>query len=251
MITDSKNMSYANFNITFGKDETPMLEHFFDVIYPAMTSDYKRSSSDGKTHFLFNDVKIIEHDGDLYLIGNFIKNTKFEVKTVMKEDALISEHKEFPTAPHSKFIIFLKNHRMVLIKNESSSPDIRSFQSTLRALLFNYILTKNMSIEDKNKKIPPALVNVINMPISLGLSDVFKNISIIKELRFKFFPLNGDINFSPLAESIGEDMKKLGVKSTYVSFTSPSNSQETQDMINDSIGLAEFRIKAEDKSGNK
>lgn len=54
MLTDTKNMSYANFNITFGKNNTPMLEYFIDVIFPAMTSEYKRSDRDGKTHYFFN-----------------------------------------------------------------------------------------------------------------------------------------------------------------------------------------------------
>lgn len=38
---DEKNMQFANFNITFGENDSPMLEHFADVIFPAFTSDYE------------------------------------------------------------------------------------------------------------------------------------------------------------------------------------------------------------------
>ena len=31
---DEKNMQFANFNITFGENDDPMLEHFEDIIYP-------------------------------------------------------------------------------------------------------------------------------------------------------------------------------------------------------------------------
>ena len=31
---DEKNMQFANFNITFGEDDAPMLEHFSDIIFP-------------------------------------------------------------------------------------------------------------------------------------------------------------------------------------------------------------------------
>ena len=30
---DEKNMQFANFNITFGEDDAPMLEHFSDIIF--------------------------------------------------------------------------------------------------------------------------------------------------------------------------------------------------------------------------
>ena len=39
----NKKMYYANFNITFGNDSEPMLEHFFDIIYPAIDV-YKRQA---------------------------------------------------------------------------------------------------------------------------------------------------------------------------------------------------------------
>ena len=249
MLTDTKNMSYANFNITFGKDDTPMLEYFIDVIFPAMTSGYKRSDRDGKTYYFFNEVKIIEIDNEYYLVGNFIKSTTYEVNTVVRNGNLVSDHNEVPTAPYSRFIVFLKNHRMIFIKNESSSPDIRSFQSILRQTLFNYIRIKNKQIEDKDKIIPVALVNVISMPISSELTDAFKNIKKITELRFKFCPLNADIGFSQLAENIKTDMKDLGSKNTYLSFTSP-NIDKAQDMIKRSAGAAEFRVKAKDNEGN-
>ena len=38
MADGEKRMHFANFNITFGKDEDPMLTHFEDIIFPAFCS---------------------------------------------------------------------------------------------------------------------------------------------------------------------------------------------------------------------
>lgn len=37
-----KIMHYANFNITFGAENEPMLSYFEDIILPAFNSGYKR-----------------------------------------------------------------------------------------------------------------------------------------------------------------------------------------------------------------
>ena len=42
MGTSEKIMHYANFNITYGPTEDPMLTHFEDIIWPAFLSDFKR-----------------------------------------------------------------------------------------------------------------------------------------------------------------------------------------------------------------
>lgn len=39
---DEKNMQFANFNITFGENNSPMLEYFEDVVFPAFNCDYIR-----------------------------------------------------------------------------------------------------------------------------------------------------------------------------------------------------------------
>lgn len=37
---DEKSMQFANFNITFGENDAPMLKHFSDIIFPAFSGDY-------------------------------------------------------------------------------------------------------------------------------------------------------------------------------------------------------------------
>lgn len=103
----NKKMYYANFNITFGNDSEPMLEHFFDIIYPAMTSGYIRESPN-KTgmNFVLTDVKVKEIDDDMVLVGNYVKNMGYSVNTTMENGELEEKDMYVPSSPYSRFIIF-------------------------------------------------------------------------------------------------------------------------------------------------
>jgi len=147
-----KNMYFANFNITFGADEQPMLEHFKDIIYPAFCSNYKRGKEEKPPVFYFDDISIKEYNNELVMVGNYIKNTKYEIYTSIMDGKLQSTPSSIPTAPYSRFVIFLKNHRMVLVKNESSSPDVRSFQATVRKMMMDFILKSNRKIKEIKAK---------------------------------------------------------------------------------------------------
>ena len=52
---DKKVMQFANFNITFGDNDEPMLEHLLDIIYPAFTSGIgKGTTKDNKRYIIQN-----------------------------------------------------------------------------------------------------------------------------------------------------------------------------------------------------
>ena len=135
MANSDRIMHFANFNITYGPNEEPMLSHFEDIIYPAFLSDYKRGKTDERPLFYMSDVKIKVIEDDYVLVGNYIKDTQYDVHTTIQDGELVSTPSSVPTAPYSRFIIFLKNHRMILVRNESQSPDIRSFQATVRVIV--------------------------------------------------------------------------------------------------------------------
>lgn len=63
---------------------------------------------------------------------------------------------------------------MILVRNESQSPDIRSFQATIRSLLYNYISNENQKIKEKDKKLPHALVNIVDIPLPQDIEETLK-----------------------------------------------------------------------------
>ncbi|MCR4962870.1 MAG: hypothetical protein K6B40_03185 [Firmicutes bacterium] len=251
MANSERIMYFANFNITYGPDEEPMLSHFEDIIYPAFLSDYKRGKTDEHPLFYMSDVKIKVIEDDYVLVGNYIKDTKYDVHTTIQNGELVSTPSSVPTAPYSRFIIFLKNHRMILVRNESQSPDIRSFQATVREIVNKYINNTNRKIKDKKKKLPKAFINIVNIPLPNDIEAVLKDVKKINWLKMRFFPLNNDINPIPVAQNIDLEMKKIGSKRAHIQFTSPESKEEVKGLIDRSAGLAVSTLEVMDENGNK
>ena len=250
MADNEKIMHFANFNITYGPNEAPMLEHLSDIIFPAFVSDFRRGKTDEYPVFYFEGIDIKSIDGEYVMTGNYIKDTQYDIHTTIQDGKLVSTPSSVPTAPYSRFIVFLKNHRMILVRNESQSPDIRSFQKTVRAMLSNYIREKNRSIEEKTLKLPQALVNIVDIPLQDDIEEVLKEVSKINWIRFRFFPLNNDMNPIPIAENIDKEMKKLGSKHANIKFNSPDSKPEVKSLIENSAGLAVATLEVRDSEGN-
>lgn len=68
---DEKSMQFANFNITFGENDAPMLKHFSDIIFPAFSGDYIRGKRDSVPRYFFAGVEIKEVDNEYVMVGNF------------------------------------------------------------------------------------------------------------------------------------------------------------------------------------
>lgn len=247
MANGERIMYFANFNITFGTNEEPMLEHFEDIIYPAFISDFKRGKG---PVFYFDEVTIKKIDDELVMAGNYIKDTHYDIHTTVEEGKLVSSPASVPTAPYSRFIVFLKNHRMILVQNESLSPDIRSFQATVRDLLNGYINKQNYKFKDKNIKLPKALVNIVDIPLKQDIETVLRDVKKIEWLRFRFFPLNNDMSPFPIAKEIKNEMEQIGSKHANIQFSSPESKEEIKNLIQSSAGLAAPTLKVCDADGN-
>lgn len=250
---EEKIMQFANFNITYGEDELPMLSFFEELIYPVFNSGYIRKSRKNEyPQFSFSDVKIKEINGEYILIGNYIKNTQYNVNTQMDEQGnLIDSPSEIPTAPYSRFIIILKNHRMVLVKNEAYSPDIRSFEATMREFMKRYIKEKNSLIEDATKKFPMAHVNIVDMPLNEDIDKLLRGTKKIKWLKLRFFPLNNDINPLPLADAINKEKVAVGSNTANIIFNSPKSVIGIKNILEETSGLVVSSMQIEEADGEK
>lgn len=247
---DEKNMQFANFNITFGENDLPMLEHFEDIIFPAFTSGLIRGKKEELPYYSFDDVRIKEIDDEYVLVGNFIKSTEYKVITTVADGVLVSSPADVPTAPYSRFIIFLKNHRMVLVRNETNSPDIRSFQKTVREILTKYIREANTN-RPKEDKLPIAIVHIVDIPLKDSIEQVLKDVNKVNWLKLRFFPLNNDLDPMPLAQVMKKDMQKVGSKTGNLVFNSPGSKQGIKDVIEATGGMAVATMQVTDSDGEK
>lgn len=245
---EEKVMQFANFNITFGQGNAPMLEYFEDIIFPAFTGAYIRGKEEDVTKYSFDGVVIKQIDGEYVMTGNFVKDTEYNVITTVQEGELVSSPARVPTAPYSRFIVFLKNHRMVLVRNETASPDIRSFQKTVSEILMKHIRRENQNRE-RDKKLPFAVVHVVDIPRAESIEQTLKYVKKVNWLKFRFFPLNNDLDTVPLANAVREGMRIAGSRTGNIKFNSPGNKKGIQDVIVATGGLAEASIEVTDSDG--
>lgn len=242
MDTYEKILHYANFNITYGDNHEPMLSYFEEIIWPAFHMDYIRGKKDEYPKYYFSDVMIKCIDDDICIVGNYIKETEYNIKTIAKDKSLVSAPSRVPSAPYSRFIIFLKNHKMILIRNESQSPDVRSFQLTAKGMLKKYIGDINRTKNKDDIKLPKIHVNIVNMDLPHEIDEMIKNVKKIKSLKMRFFPLNNDVNPSTFAEDIDREMKRMKTERAHAKFISPESKEEVAKIMKQSSGLAESTL---------
>lgn len=248
VMLEEKNIQFANFNITFGENEEAMLMHFEDIVFPAFTGGYIRGKENELPRYSFGDVAIKMIDNEHVLVGNYIKDTEYRVVTTVQEGNLVPSPAEVPTAPYSRFIIFLKNHRMVLVKNESGSPDIRSFQKTVRDILNKYTRAQNRG-KAKEEKLPVAIVNIVDIPLKDSIDEVLRNINKINWLKLRFFPLNNDLDPRPIAQAMKDEMAKVGSRTGNLVFNSPDSKAGVKNVLESTAGLAITTMKVTDSDG--
>ena len=98
----------ANFNCVFGDNNEPLLAHFKDVLYPALTASNVIKYSNG--YFNVENIKITEHSTLGYILtGVFVKQTELEILSQRDQDTgkLVFTDQKYQTAPYSIFAILL------------------------------------------------------------------------------------------------------------------------------------------------
>ncbi|KMK69401.1 hypothetical protein ACJ64_15420 [Bacillus safensis] len=223
---------------------------------PAFTSEELNSSLkenksfESKPDFFFENVKLTNLKGDFVLAGLIVKRTSLEIKSRVIDGELTKTNEVYPSDPYSFFIINLKNHRMVLVKNQKGSPTLANFSVTAREKIRAFIRKEN-TIRAKEERLPEVQLNVVSIPFKGAIKDELKKVKKIKKVTLKFYPLNGDIMGNETADYLIKALDPIGSKSGNVQFNSPSDPENVATMIEDTKGLMKPTINVELKNGTK
>lgn len=243
---ESKEMIVANLNLVFGKKEDPLIEHIDDIIIPSLTSGIERKASDN-TKYIFEDVKVQKLGEEYVIRGVLIKDTILDVLSeYSKEDGLRKTNKHLSSAPYSVFIIYLKNHRMVLVKNQNGSPNIRNFSKCLKDVIKEYTANEN----EKRRKLglpvlPHQILNISGIKTAQNVKEALRGVEKITEVTFQLNPLNGEWDFDPIFGGLDDLRKIMGVKRGRLVMPSPKSFDGVAEAIENTEGLAKTKIKVE------
>ncbi|GAB1303978.1 hypothetical protein [Bacillus safensis] len=245
---ENKNSYIANFNCTFGKDHRPMLDYFFDIILPAFVNDDVQEgvhSPKSKPQFFFENAKLTNVKGEFVLAGLIVKRTTLEVKSKIINGRLERTNEIHPSDPYSYFIINLKNHRMVLVKNQKGSPTLKNFSVTARDKIKKFIRKEN---EHREEKLPDIHLNVVAIPFEGAIEEQLKKVKQIKNVTLRFYPLNGDIIDNETVDHLTKSLEKLGSKTGNITYNTPTNKDNVASIVKDTKGLMKPTIRVKFKN---
>ncbi|MFB5673569.1 hypothetical protein ACE3NQ_13485 [Paenibacillus terreus] len=247
---EKKVLNIANFNLTFGKENKPMLEYLEEIVLPAFKSKIERE--DDGNRYLFDDVQIVELRGYYFIVGEFIKRTTLEIRSRYSEkDGIRDTNERVPSDPYSLFIISLNNHRMILIKNQKGSPDIRSFNTTAKIIIGQYVKNMNKEITIHKDKLPKPNLNVVAIPFSETIQQELRKVKKVKYIKLKFYPLNGDIPVNSIFNALREEMIEVGSKSASTTINTPKDHKKLSKLISETQGTVQPVLRVIDKNGSE
>lgn len=255
-VMDTKQLCVANINMVFGKEEEPLISRIDDIVMPALKSGIIRQVSD-RTRYIFENVELKEiSEGEWIIQGLLIKDTILDVMSeYTNREGLQKTEKHIQSSPYSLFLIYLKNHRMVLVKNQSGSPDIRSFSGVFKYVIKSFVNSYNSKLkeEQREQKLPSPSVSITGIKTATSVKESLKNVEKINELVIKFFPLNAEWDLSPIYGEIDEQIRKtIQSKKGRMIFPSPRSKEGVAKMIEATEGLVETELKVTYRSeGNK
>lgn len=239
MITRKK-ASIANFNVVFldGKSEKPLLDYIDTVVFPALNKGYIRDTDNASYRFL--DVKIEKSNfGEYILKGLLVKKTVLEVKSDLDVNGeLIPLDDKYSTAPYSVFVVYLKNHRMMFAENQKGSPTLQNFTSSVRFCINKYVREENILRKEKNEKLLPIpIINVTGLLLRENIENVLKDVEKINLLTLRFYPLNGDNDYTGLLGGLAKDLRQfVDSNNGEVQLKSPKNKTNIIKLLEETDG---------------
>ena len=246
-----KEAKVANFNLVIGEEEEPMLNYFDTLVFPAFTSGIVKKEKD--VAYTLNGVAIDKNvKSDYVLVGKIVKKTLLEIKSDLNEKGELVEKDEiYSAAPYSTFVIYLRNHRMVLIPNQKGSPTLAAFRSTTYYLLNEYRKKINKKL-DKSNQISEIDLTVVGIPSASSIKDILHEVDRINELVLRFYPLNGDLNMDGLFGAITKELREaVGSKRGEIILRSPKKIGGIADVLEKSAGTVVPIITATTKEKTK
>lgn len=255
MIMEKKQMYVADVNVVFGKEEEPLIKNIDAIVLPALKSNLVHDSSE-KTKYFFADVDIREFDDEYVLSGLLIKDTILEIKSEYSyQSGLQKINKRVKSAPYSLFMLYLKNHRMILVKNQDGSPDIRGFSAAFKNIVKKYVRGYNEKIRNDDEitdkeymKYP--YVHASGIKTAQSVRQALKDVEKITEMTMALYPLNSEWDMENVIGGIDDSIRRVvGSKRGKLTFSSPGNIEGVAKVLESTEGMVKTSLKVKYKEG--
>ncbi|MEM6839758.1 MAG: hypothetical protein AAF609_23340 [Cyanobacteria bacterium P01_C01_bin.120] len=141
----STRLELYNFTLTFGESRV-LIDMLREVVFPAFF-EFRRRDIKSSIYF-FDKVELVHlrntqsEDGApttpvIGIAGQFIKDTELRREQVYNYERreLEMDRDSLRSSPSAIFLLILNNHRLLYLREGSFSPNIKSFEATIKAFL--------------------------------------------------------------------------------------------------------------------
>lgn len=275
---NKKRMEVANLTCRSILGDKEFLDVFVDYFLPAMQNQEVLGSRNSETLFYkFIDLNVTKIENELVLYGRFIKCLNIEREQILDGDKLIPSFETMDSAPSSFFVLILRNHKLLWIKETSRAPLLKDFRAALSKMLkkerFNLInnyiesQTSNLFLDKNNMQNIERKAYAEYPELELSVTPLGNDVQIRKRLsRFKniynitikALKRNNELgsDFSMLAQKMSETQEKLAAKNVTTQIhgdtKNPLKKEAATELIQSvSDGNYEYKIEGIDEKSNK
>ena len=275
---NKKRMEVANLTCRSILGDKEFLDVFVDYFLPAMQNQEVPGSRNSETLFYkFIDLNVTKIENELVLYGRFIKCLNIEREQILDGDKLIPSFESMDSAPSSFFVLILRNHKLLWIKETSRAPLLKDFRAALSKMLkkerFNLInnyvesQTLNLFLDKNNMQNIERKAYAEYPELELSVTPLGNDVQIRKRLsRFKniynitikALKRNNELgsDFSMLAQKMSETQEKMAAKNVTTQIhgdtKNPLKKEAATELIQSvSDGNYEYKIEGIDEKSNK
>lgn len=261
-------MEIGNLVCRFG-EEGVLLDFYDELVEPAFLGDYQRSYGD--TRYLFLQTKLVDvgtpEEPSPAIAGRFVKDTVLHQQQRLIEGRLEPAEATLESAPSSLFVLVLKGHRLLYLREHRGSPDMSQFATTLERFI-QYARservdrlyaearggTERVTKKSLLERFPKPMVTVTPVSTSESIDEFLDRFSVITALSIRLAPVNNEPDYNEFFEqwreqkdSIGAAKSKLEYRGTKQDGLNVAPAGEQLKAARD--GHADFQLEGYDQNG--
>ena len=267
-------LEIANFILRFG-DRLKMIDLFEEIVLPAFVGGAERAYKD--TRYMFLDVKLVkfEYRGRQYpaVTGRFVKDTKLKRNQLFDSErkGLVKSEVTLDTAPSSVFALILEGHRLLFVREQSDSPGLDAFRSTIIKFITTNYYDYLDKLYDRAKANPPAggkrvtrraieldiprpTLELIEVSAEQELREFVDRYKTLKDVRVSLVQTNDEVDNEDFFRQMRIQKNKIGSeKTTLVHHQKDGlNKAEAVEQLQSALnGTAEIRLEGISNEGEK
>ncbi len=217
-----KRAEFANFVCHFGNKD--LLDYLEEIVIPAFTSGLERTY--GEERMFFHDTKVInlkdeKDEPELAIAGRFVVDTKITRSQIFSNEDIVPSPGSLEVALSSFFVLTLRDHKLVYVKEVSHAPGLAKFKSTAANFLkrsrdayINQIyekckldyafggISERVTKKSLMESIDAPDLKILELPGKGSLGAFIRQFKIISSVQVRMIKPNSEIDNSKLFQKL-------------------------------------------------